>query len=111
MNRHAELAAFDFSSVISASGSVLKDNLPNLVQTGLQKRIAEINAKRAKKMQKPAAAPVATVTAPSPASYLPAAPAPAAGPLAVLSRLPSWVIPALIALVVAFIKLRNRKKK
>ena len=110
MNRHAELAAFEFSSVISAAGSVLKDNLPNLVQTGLQKRIAEINAKRAKKMQKPAAAPVATVTAPSPASYLPAAPAPAA-PLAMLARLPSWVIPALIALVVAFIKLRNGNKK
>lgn len=110
MNNRNELAAIDFSSVISAAGLVLKDSLPNLVQTGLQKRIAEINAKRAKKTQK-ATAPTPAASAPPPAAYLPAVAAPAAGPLGFMASLPPWVIPALIALVVAFIKLRNGKKK
>lgn len=110
---HNTLAGFDFSSVISAASGALKDNLPNLVQAGIQKRMAEINAKRAEKMRAAQDRQAAALTPPEPV-YLPAtvrAPAPAAaGQMAFFQSLPAWVIPAVIAAVVAFLKLRNKKK-
>lgn len=123
MNTQHHLDGFDFGTVISAAGSALKASLPNLVQAGIQKRMAEINAKRAEKIQKAqnrqaaaqAAAQEAALARQEAAlareagSNLPATTGAGAGNF--LRNLPSWVVPALIALVVAFIKLRNGKKK
>lgn len=119
---HDQMHGFDFGTVISAAGSALKASLPNLVQAGLQKRMAEIQAKRAEKIQKAQNRQAAAQAAAQEAALarqeaalaqesrnLPATTRASAGNF--LRNLPSWVVPALIALVVAFIKLRNGKKK
>lgn len=120
MNQHDHLDAFDFTSVISAAGTALKAGLPNLVQAGIQKRMAEINAKRAQKIQaaqerqaaamaprEPAYQPEPTYT-PRPTGMMVRGTAPAPS---FFQTLPAWVIPAVIALIVALLKFRAGKKK
>lgn len=108
-----QLQAFDFSSVINTASLAIKDNLPSLIQSGVQKRVAEINAARAQKI---AAAATRTAAAQAPAAPVPATMAapsqlPAPTTRGFLQTLPAWVIPAVIALVVAFIKLNGNRKK
>lgn len=103
----SQLAAFDISTLINTATGALKDSLPNLVNAGIQKRIAEINAKRAQKIA--AATSTQASYLPTPAPTLPAPVA--TGTRGFFQNLPSWVIPALIALVVAFIKLRGGRNK
>ena len=132
MNTHHQdnLGAFDFSSIISAAGTALKAAGPELVKAGLQKRMAEIQAKRAQKIaaaqDRKAAAEMAAQEAAlarqeaalaqqSRASQSASLPTPwrapaAGGALGFMQNMPQWVIPAVIALVVAFLKLRNKKK-
>lgn len=113
INHHDQLNGFDFSSVISAAGSALKAAGPELVKAGIQKRVAEINAKRAQKIAAAQARQDAAMTPPEPV-YLPAtvraaAPVPTAGAMGFFQTMPPWVIPAVIALVVAFLKMRKKK--
>lgn len=112
VNHNEQLSGFDFSSVISAAGSALKAAGPELVKAGIQKRVAEINAKRAQKMQAAQARQAAAMT-PQETVYEPApmrVPATVKGSgMGFLQNLPAWVIPAVIALVVAFLKMRNKK--
>lgn len=103
-----QLQAFDFSTLVSTASGAIKDNLPNLIQTGIQKRVAQINAARAEKI---AAATARTAAAQVPVASASTMPAPVSSTRGFLQNLPSWVIPALIALLVAFIKLRGSRHK
>lgn len=105
----SNLSAFDLSTLINTATGALKDSLPNLVNAGIQKRIAEINAKRAQKIAAATSTQASYLPTPTPAPTLPAPVA--TGTRGFFQNLPSWVIPALIALVVAFIKLRGGRNK
>lgn len=110
MIMNQQLQAFDFSSVINTASAALKANLPNLIETGIQKRVAQIQAARAEKIAAAAArnaAAQAPMASPAPGTL----PATTSSTRGLLQNLPSWVIPALIALIVAFIKLRGSRRK
>lgn len=109
----AALNAFDLSTILNTASLAIKDNLPSLIQSGVQKRVAEINAARAQKIATATARTAAAQAAAAPLPTMTAAPSqlPAPTTRGFLQTLPAWVIPAVIALLVAFIKLNGNRKK